>query len=168
MNVEEALKTALEFENKVRDAYREMAEGAGSDVGRRVFGVLAAEEQHHVEYLESRLSEWRRTGAVTAEGLQTAIPRRAAVEEGVKGLSQEAAGDETLGGEVDMLRRALHMENEAGEFYKRMVNELPEEARPLFARFVEIEDGHTAIVQAELDYASGSGFMFDFRDFGMV
>ena len=67
-----------------------------------------------------------------------------------------------------MLRRALHMENEAGDFYKRMVEELPEEARPLFARFVEIEDGHNAIVQAELDYASGAGFMFDFRDFGMV
>lgn len=167
MNVEEALKTALEFENKVRDAYREMAEGAGSDVGRRVFGVLADEEQHHVEYLESRLSEWRRTGAITAEGLKTAIPRRAAIEEGVKGLSREAAG-EAPGGEVEMLRRALHMENEAGDFYKRMVEELPEEARPLFARFVEIEDGHNAIVQAELDHATGSGFMFDFRDFGMV
>lgn len=167
MNVEEALKTALEFENKVRDAYREMAQAAGSDVGRKVFGVLAAEEQHHVEYLEGRLSEWRRTGAITAEGLETAIPRRAALEEGVKKLAKEAAG-EIRGGEVEMLRRALHMENEAGDFYKRMVKELPEEARPLFARFVEIEDGHTAVVQAELDYASGSGFMFDFRDFETV
>ena len=83
------------------------------------------------------------------------------------GFERLAAG-ETRGGEVEMLRRALHMETEAGEFYKRMVKELPEEARPLFARFVEIEDGHTAIVQAELDYASGSGFMFDFRDFEMV
>ena len=167
MNVEEALKTALEFENKVRDAYREMEQEAGSDVGRKVFGVLADEEQHHVEYLESRLSEWRRKGVITAEGLETAIPRREAVEEGVKKHSKEAGG-EALGGEVEMLRRALHMENAAGAFYKRMVKELPEEARPLFARFVEIEDGHNAIVQAELDYASGSGFMFDFRDFGMV
>jgi rubrerythrin len=167
MNVEEALTTALEFENKVRDAYREMAQAAGSDVGRRVFGVLAAEEQHHVEYLEGRLSEWRRTGAITAEGLETAIPRRAAIEEGVKRLAKEASG-EIRGGEVEMLRRALHMENEAGDFYKRMVAELPAEARPLFARFVEIEDGHNAIVQAELDYASGSGYMFDFRDFETV
>ena len=167
MNVEEALKTALEFENNVRDAYREMAEGAGSGVGRKVFGVLAAEEQHHVEYLESRLSEWRRAGSITAEGLTTAVPNRAAVEAGVEALAAEARG-EVRGGEVEMLRRALHMETEAGDFYKRMVEELPEEARPLFARFVEIEDGHTAIVQAELDYASGSGFMFDFRDFEMV
>jgi rubrerythrin len=167
MNVEEALETALEFENKVRDAYREMAEGAGSEIGKNVFGVLAHEEQHHVEYLESRLSEWRRAGVITAEGLETAVPRRAAIEEGVKNLSREATG-EIRGGEVEMLRRALRMEIGANDFYKRMVNELPEEARPLFARFVEIEEGHTAVVQAELDYATGSGFMFDFRDFGMV
>jgi rubrerythrin len=167
MNVEEALVTALEFENKVRDAYREMAEAAESGIGKNVFGVLAAEEQHHVEYLESRLSQWRRDGSITAEGLQTAVPDRAAVEAGVAKLAAEAKG-EIRGGEVEMLRRALHMETEASAFYRRMVEELPELARPLFARFVEIEDGHTAIVQAELDYASGSGFMFDFRDFEMV
>jgi rubrerythrin len=167
MNVEEALKTALEFENNVRDAYHDMAEEAGSDVGRKVFAVLAAEEQHHVEYLESRLSEWRRSGAITAEGLTTAVPKRDAIEAGVQALAAEAKG-EIHGGEVEMLRRALHMETEASDFYKRMVEELPAEAKPLFARFVEIEDGHTAIVQAELDFASGSGFMFDFRDFGIV
>ena len=167
MNVAEALKTALEFENNVRDAYGEMAEAAGSEMGRKVFGVLAAEEQHHVDYLESRLSEWRRDGSITAEGLTTAVPDRAAIEAGVEALGAEARG-EIRGGEVEMLRRALHMETEASDFYKRMVEELPAEARPLFARFVEIEDGHTAIVQAELDYASGSGFMFDFRDFEMV
>lgn len=167
MNVEEALETALEFENKVRDAYREMAEGASSEIGKNIFGVLAHEEHHHVEYLENRLREWRRAGVITAEGLETAVPRRAAVEEGVKKLAKEATG-EIRGGEVEMLRRALHMETQASDFYKRMVAELPEEARPLFARFVEIEDGHTAVVQAELDYASGSGFMFDFRDFEMV
>jgi rubrerythrin len=167
MNVEEALETALEFENKVRDAYREMAATSASKVGENVFGVLAHEEQHHVEYLESRLSEWRRTGVISAEGLETAVPRRAAIEEGVKNLSKEAQG-EIRGGEVEMLRRALRMEIGANDFYKRMVNELPEEARPLFARFVEIEEGHTAVVQAELDYATGSGFMFDFRDFEVV
>jgi rubrerythrin len=104
---------------------------------------------------------------ITAEGLETAVPRRAAIEEGVKNLSKEARG-EIRGGEVEMLRRALRMEIGANDFYKRMVNELPEEARPLFARFVEIEEGHTAVVQAELDYATGSGFMFDFRDFEVV
>jgi rubrerythrin len=164
MNVEEALTTALEFEHEARDAYREMAEGAAGEMGRNVFGVLAHEEQHHVEYLQSRLSEWRRAGVITAEGLETAVPRGAEIEEGVRRMSREAAG-EVRGGEVEMLRRALRMEVAASDFYKRMVRELPETARPLFARFVEIEDGHTAIVQAELDYAIGSGYMFGFRDF---
>ena len=31
----------------------------------------------------------------------------------------------------------------------------------LFERFVAIEEGHQAIVQAEIDCVSGSGFWFD-------
>ncbi len=167
MTVEEALTTALAFEKEVRDAYIVMAGTAATVVGRKVFGVLAAEEQHHVEYLQSRLTAWQRTGAVTAEGLATAVPSRAAIAAGVKELKGEGAG-RVRGGEVEMLRRALRMETDASDFYQRMVAELPAAARPFFARFAEIEDGHTAIVQAELDYAGGTGFMFDFQDFKIV
>jgi rubrerythrin len=167
MTVEEAIKTAIIFEGKARDAYRDAARDVGSDVGKRIFGVLADEEQHHLEYLESRLVEWRKSGRVTAEGLHTAIPRRDAIEAGARQLAEEAKGP-VRGGEVEMLRRALRMENEAGDFYREMVATLPPAAKPMFARFVEIEDGHVAIVQAELDLALGAGFMFDFRDFEMV
>ena len=37
----------------------------------------------------------------------------------------------------------------------------------MFARFLEIEDGHVAIVQAELDFISDNGFWFDFQEFDM-
>jgi hypothetical protein len=46
-----------------------------------------------------------------------------------------------------------------------MVKELPQEARPLFSRFLEIEEGHLAIVQAQLDLALGTGFWFDSQEF---
>ena len=45
-----------------------------------------------------------------------------------------------------------------------MVEELGEEGK-LFARFLEIEDGHRAIVQAEIDYLNRTGFFFDLQDF---
>ena len=48
-----------------------------------------------------------------------------------------------------------------------MVNELPAEARPLFRRFVEIEEGHEKIVQAEIDSVSGLGFWFDIQEFDL-
>jgi hypothetical protein len=37
----------------------------------------------------------------------------------------------------------------------------------MFARFLEIEAGHIAIVQAELDYISHTGYWFDFKEFDM-
>ena len=48
-----------------------------------------------------------------------------------------------------------------------MVRELPEEGKQLFAPFVEIEEGHLAIVRAEIDYLSKTGYWFDFKEFDM-
>jgi len=48
-----------------------------------------------------------------------------------------------------------------------MVRELPEEGQNLFSRFLEIEDGHAAVVQAEMDSVSHSGFWFDLKEFDL-
>jgi rubrerythrin len=53
--------------------------------------------------------------------------------------------------ELDSLRQALAAEEETSTFYINMVRELPAEGQQLFSRFLEIEDGHAAIVQAEID-----------------
>jgi rubrerythrin len=64
-----------------------------------------------------------------------------------------------------MLKKALHLEIEATNFFKRVVSELQADERHLFARFVEIEEGHEAIVQAEIDALSGLGYWFDYQEF---
>ena len=48
-----------------------------------------------------------------------------------------------------------------------MVQTLDDQGRALFARFVEIEGGHLAIVQAEIDCVSGSSFWFDTAEFSL-
>ena len=48
-----------------------------------------------------------------------------------------------------------------------MVNELPREGRDFFSPFLTIEDGHVAIVQAELDSVTNSGFWFDYQEFDL-
>ena len=50
MTIEEAISTAIEYENRVRDAYREAARGAEHEGGQRLFELMAAEEQHHVDF----------------------------------------------------------------------------------------------------------------------
>ena len=42
-----------------------------------------------------------------------------------------------------------------------MVRTLDGDGRRLFERFVEIEEGHQAVVQAEIDSVSGMGVWFD-------
>ena len=67
-----------------------------------------------------------------------------------------------------MLEKALEVEQETSDFYKRMVLELPEEGQELFMRFVEIEEGHKAIVQAEIDSVIGLGYWFDMPEFNLA
>jgi bacterioferritin (cytochrome b1) len=165
MTLEEAIKTAIEYETKVRDAYLDSVDGIADETGRRVFKVLGEEEQGHIDYLESKLSEWKKTGKLSPSKLETVVPARQVIEKGVRKLDDHLS-ERDYGTEREMLQKALAMEQETSDFYRRMVDELREE-RELFARFLEIEEGHQAIVQAELDYLNRSGTFFDFQEFNL-
>ncbi|MFH1865645.1 MAG: hypothetical protein ABIK85_07155 [Candidatus Eisenbacteria bacterium] len=89
MTVEEAIKTSIEYETRVRDVYAEAVNGVQSPEGKRLFQLMMDEEQLHVDYLEAKLDQ----------------------------------------------------------------------------RFLEIEEGHLALVQAQIDQATGSGYWFDVREF---
>ena len=70
------------------------------------------------------------------------------------------------GSEMEMLRKALELEIETSDFYRKMVDKLGAEGE-MFAHFLKIEEGHKAIVQAEIDYLGNTGFFFDFQEFSM-
>lgn len=164
MTIEQALKTGIEYEMRVRKVYSEAAKKFSSPVARKIFTVLADEEDRHVAYLESRLDEWQRQGFVTAARLDTAIPARSAIESSVRKLQRRMA-EQDYSAELEMLKKALRLEVEATAFFARMVAELQADERRLFARFVEIEQGHEAIVQAEIDALNGLGYWFDYQEF---
>ena len=63
--------------------------------------------------------------------------------------------------EIALLGKALEAERKTSSFYRKMVAELSTEGQKLFERFVSIEEGHLAIVQAELDSLTGTGAWFD-------
>ena len=63
--------------------------------------------------------------------------------------------------ELRILQKALTMEIQTSNFYKEIVGQLEAEEQKLFARFIEIEEGHEAMVQAQIDLVSGTGFWFD-------
>ncbi len=172
MDLEEAIKTAIEYETRVRNVYLDAEEKATNPVGKRVFKVLVSEEQRHLEYLESRLDEWSKTGAITIESLDTVLPSADEIESEINKLKNRIDIDQSdkryTDVELQMLKKALEVEDETSNFYIRMVDELPDDGKKLFKRFVEIEVGHKAIVQAEIDAVTGMGFWFDMPEFNLA
>lgn len=166
MTIEEAIRTAIEYETKIRDLYRLAADKTKDPVGTRIFNALGDDEAGHLAYLNARLEQWRKTGRITAEKLEASIPSAAEISREVDKLKPRLAADDR-NNEKQMLSKALSLEIETSRFYERMVAEMSDEGRKMFARFVEIENGHIDMVQAELDYISGTGYWLDFKEFDM-
>ncbi len=165
MTVEEAIVTALEYEQKVRDHYALASRECADAKGKEFFALLAREEQGHVDYLKSRLAEWKTAGALSGKPLETVLPSKDFLAKGMallRGGSAKGAPED----DVRRLHAALRLEDEVTAFYRSLVASLEErEAREMFQRFLDIEDGHTALVQAETDAVTRTGYFFDFQEF---
>lgn len=166
MIIEKAINTAITYETKIRDLYRQLADQTDNPVAERLFSTLGDDEQNHLAYLEDRLRQWRETGKITAEKLETGVPSAALITREIGKIKPRLAQND-LKDEKQMLSQALHLEIETSRFYKQMVSELTDEGREMFARFVALEDDHIGIVQAQLDYLSGTGYWFDVKEFDM-
>jgi rubrerythrin len=165
MKLDDAIKTALEIEAGVHRIYLEAMEKTADPAAKRVFKLLCDEEKGHLDYLKDRLEEWQKTGKVEARKLETSIPGRKAIEKGLQDLRKNVAPKPTRQiPELESLKKALDAEVRASNFYKEMVAKLDSEGQALFKRFVEIEEGHEAIVRAEINSVSNRGFWFDMRE----
>jgi len=166
MTIEEAIKTAIEYETRIRDIYGDAAEVVSDPAGKRILQMLRDDEQHHVEYLMDRLELWEKTGKLSDKKLESTIPPFETIQRGMKKVRAHMS-PENRSGERDILSKALKAEVETSNFYKKMVKELSDQGEKMFARFLEIEENHIAAVQAELDYITKTGYWFDFKEFDM-
>ena len=166
MKIEEAIQTAIEYETRIRDLYRQAADQAEDPAATRFFKALGSDEASHLAYLNDRLKQWRRTGQVTAEKLESSLPSMAAINREVDQLKPRLTADDR-NDDKQMLSKALTLEIETSRFYERMVAEMSDEGQKMFNRFLEIENGHIDMVQAELDYISGTGYWLDIKEFDM-
>ncbi len=164
MRLDEAILTAIEYETRVRDHYLMSAERIRNKAGRRIFELLANEEQGHIDYLLACLGTWRRDGSVGTFSLFPTAPSAAELRKALVPVAGRQPS-EVLDDERQVLDVALNLERETSEYYRRLVGRLQGPAQQMFARFLEIEEGHVAIVQAEIDYLSDNGFWFDFSEF---
>jgi rubrerythrin len=166
MTLEEAIKTALEYEKRIRDLYLEGADLIKNEIGKDFFKTFSKDEESHVHYLEKKLDQWNNDGKIDMDTLETIIPSKEAIEDEVDKL-RSRIDDEHRGVVQQMLSQALKMEIETSAFYSKMVDELPKEGSELFKRFLDIENNHINAVQYELDYITNTGYWFGFKEFDM-
>jgi rubrerythrin len=166
MDLEEAIVAAMDYETRIRDIYREAAENNALLMAKNFLKTMGDDEQHHLDYLAERLQTWRKTGQLNVEKLETLIPSEELMARQTRKFKGEISG-KTLGDQKRILSRALKVEVETSNFYKRMVDEMPEEGQKMFAQFLDIEDRHIHAVQIQLDYVTKTGYWFDFKEFDM-
>lgn len=166
MEMEEAITTAIDYETKIRDIYRDAAQNVHDPEGKRFFKMLGDDEQYHLDYLKERLKLWRESGKLSAEKLISAVPSKEIIQRETDKIRTHMATKDLSSVKV-ILSRALQAEVETSNFYEKMVNEMTDEGKKMFSRFLEIEENHIAAVQAELDYITHTGYWFDFKEFDM-
>ena len=120
-----------------------------------------------MEYLESRMAEWKATGEVKAAELTSILPSPGWLEQEARKLTQGAGKASQILPEMEFLKEALELERRTSAFYRQLVGALDPKYRPLFERFLEIEEGHVTLVQAEIDALAGHGHWFDFMEFSL-
>lgn len=170
MRLDRAIEQAIRYETRVRDRYLQAAAQTEAPEGKRALDTLAREEQGHLDYLNSRLGEWSRTGRVRAEPVPAVFIPYAELYrslERLKKMRLEKKPGGPVATESELLELALQAERETFAFYQSMVDTLEEEGKALFAPFLDIERGHELIVQAELDHLRGLGYWFDLREFDL-
>lgn len=164
MKVAEAIATAIEMEESIRNLYREHASRFKSAVAAKIFTVLAEEEQGHIDYLKRTQAAWVQSGVLKPQALQTVVPKHTLIESKLRELSLTTDPADTKS-EVAPFKRALELETQLSSFYGKLIAELPQEHRSFFSEFLEIEEYHKTIIQAEISSAAGSGVWFDFMEF---
>lgn len=166
MDIEKAIKTAIKYEKKVCDVYEEALRGLNEKTSRRLLEAIHKDEQHHVVYLKEKLNQFKKDGRIVQGDITSAIPSKKDIEKEIHKLRSKMA-ERDLGDKNKALSKILKVEIETSKFYRDMVDALPEEGKTLFSRFLDIEDAHVTLVQAELDHYGNTGFWFGNEEIDM-
>lgn len=157
---------ALQFEEKIRDLYRSADTIVDDERGKAIFKALANDEQSHIDFLYYSLRQLEKDDVIDATRLVSPIPDSKQIETKFEKMKTRIP-ERMLGDIKTVLNSALQLEKETSAFYEKACARTTGEIKAVLEIFLEIEQRHTALVQLELDHASGSGMWFDFMENSM-
>lgn len=147
----EALKVALENEEKERDFYLAQAKRTKDVLGKNMFESIAQDENEHYRRLLElhRKLEERNKWPVD---FSIDIPTR--VTEALNRLSKEAASaPQNDASDIEALKTAIAFEQKGESFYARLAGEAKEKAeKRFFSLLSSIEREHRLSLEDTLEY----------------
>jgi len=160
-DISDIIKTAMQLEVDGREYYEEMARKVVNPLGKAMFTQLAKDEIEHLETLRRRHEK-----LFPGKEIARVTPTREGWEKSpIKIFRQREIKERTS--ELEALKVGIENEVRAKEFYEKAAKESSDEERDLFLGLAEFEKGHEALLRAEQDILSKSGYWFDFREFSL-
>jgi len=163
-NVAEAIKMAMQLEEEGYAFFKEAAEKTDNKLGKEMFESLAAAEMKHKETFRKMFDSMSNT-----EGWRTvATELRSTTKVPVFSEAKGRMKAEREPGELEALRQAMEIERKAIDFFNDVKSRATDEtAKEIFDKIRQEEEFHHALLQAQYDSVTGSGFWLDTAEFRM-
>lgn len=130
--------------------------------GKDMFARLASDELEHASLFERLIHAIKETGTCSVDEA-TDLPAASLIPllaDSTRRIKGESGLDD-----ISALETALELENRAAAFYSIASDNAAGSLRLVLRRLAEIEAGHAALIQAELDSIRQDGFWFGMPEF---
>lgn len=139
--VKDILKQAIIMEHRGKSLYEQVATQTENEDVRKIFNVMAEEEQTHIDFLQKQLKHYSQEGSFDSNQLEKA-PGHDAIANTI--LTREMVQDISGSGfEAAAISAAIDMENKSVEVYSNRAKETDDpNERELFEWLANWEKGH--------------------------
>ena len=145
MDLKKALQTALDFEQKGCDIYKETAEKTSNPIVKKTFSYLAEQEVNHIE----EIKEYIEQNKIELKGDKLEDTKK------FFSMTMKDFKEKTELSDDDLKAHetALELEQKSYDFYKEQHDKTKdEEAKKFFKFLMEQENAHYELIQKAYDY----------------
>lgn len=162
----EILRNAIIMEVEGEKFFSKAALRMKHPQAKEMFVSLATQERRHVRVLEEELQRLERGDSWISP---SSVKGSAAPDDSIFREAEGAKGPlDPKAGELAVIKFGMEVERKSVEYYRRAGAEVENaRAKEVFNWLVGEEAGHLAILNAEYDLRSKSGFYFDVPEFSL-
>ncbi len=149
MDIKEALKTALDFEQKGHTIYEETSNNTKNPIVAKTFRYLADQELIHIEEIKEYIEQLNNGNQIELKG-NTLEDTKKFFTTTVKEFKEKT---ELSDDDLKAHETALELEQDSYNFYKEQHNQLSnEEIKEFFKWLMEQENTHYELIQKAYDF----------------